>query len=180
MHYGALEIITVIDSALKKLEERTLKDDLVMKSCSRNGFLEFRPVNPGAADMKLVCTADQPWRKKLPGPETSHRLRTGWTDRRWAHVDEKTGVPAPPLKDDMEAFKEEAKAVAAPEEVAVVKDEAGKVALKGPSEVVAGQQFEAPQCFPGKFLFKPYLDPFLREGSNWSRPFQHHIEKYTS
>ena len=42
MHYGALEIITVIDSALRKLEERTLKEDIVLKSLSRNGFLEYK------------------------------------------------------------------------------------------------------------------------------------------
>ena len=58
-HYGALEILTVVDAAVRKLEKRVLEENLVMKSLSRNGFLEYRPVKPGTADMKLVRTEGQ-------------------------------------------------------------------------------------------------------------------------
>ena len=93
LHYGALEIITVIGQAVRKLEKNALEEDLVLKSLSRNGFLEFRPVDPGTKEMKLVRTAGQSWRKKLPNPESSHHLQNRWCSMRHAYVDLKTGVP---------------------------------------------------------------------------------------
>ena len=109
---GALEVVTVIDAAVRRLEKRTLEQNLVLKSLARNGFLEYRPVNPGTADMKLVRTKGQAWRDALPNPADSHRLERPWVERRWSHVDSE-GKPAAPMQFDDE-FKPEARSVAPP------------------------------------------------------------------
>ena len=147
-HYGALEILTVVDAALRKLEQRTLDENLILKSLARNGFLEYRPVNPGTEDMKLVRTAGQAWRDGLPNPADSHRLQPGWVSRRWSYVDE-DGKPAVPMKFDDE-FTPEARSVALPEEVVVYASEAGDVAIRGPEVEVAGVKYEEVQCFLGE------------------------------
>ena len=154
-----------MDAALKKLEERTLQDNLVLKSCSRNGFLEYRPVKPGTEEMRLVRTSEQAWRKELPNPSDSHRLQRSWVFRRWSSVSEE-GVPQKPLLDD-DAFLEESKAVAAPEEVSIksvapgatpVGPRAEVVDLQGPTECVAGHKYEEIQCFLGEYDWNEAVD----------------------
>ena len=76
----------MIDAALQKMEKRALDENLVLKSLARNGFLEYRPVNPGLESMRLVPTRGQAWRDALPKPEDSHRLQRSWVSRRWSYV----------------------------------------------------------------------------------------------
>ena len=87
--------------------------------------------------MRLVPTAGQAWRAMLPDPKESHRLQADWVTRRWDHVNAETGVPQLPMMDD-EDFLQEAKAVAAPDEVKS-KFQDGELGIQGPSVVVAGK-----------------------------------------
>ena len=95
-----------------------------MQSLARNGFLEYRPVDPGLKTMRLVRTRGQAWRDALPKPEDSHRLQRSWVHRRWSYVNAE-GVPTKPLEFE-EEFLQEARSVARPEQVQVTKSEAGE------------------------------------------------------
>ena len=175
LHYGALEILTVVDAAVRKLEKRILEENLVLKSLSRNGFLEYRPVKPGTADMRLVKTEGQSWRSSLPGPATSHRLEKAWVSRRWSAVCEKTGVPAVPMKCDGD-FQPEAKSVAAPGEVSVETVDSG-VLLRGPTEVVSGKKYEQVQCFLGDIDWSNAMELELERLEHAQKSVQARLEE---
>ena len=136
-----------MDAALRKLGERALEDNLVLKSLARNGFLEYRPLYPGTSEMKLVRTAGQAWRDRLPNPADSHRMQRSWLTRRYSYVNDE-GKPEVPMKFD-EEFAPEARSVAPPEEVVVETSEAGYVTVRGPEVKVAGIGYEEVQCFLG-------------------------------
>ena len=147
---GPYEVLKVIHDALKQLKARTLKENLVMKACLRNGLLAWRP-NMEKKVLEKVEPETQPWCKDLPAVGDSHRLKPQWVKHRFAWLDS-DGVPLEPNWAECSSAKtlEEQADLDAVQDFTQVKATGdAHDDLKGPDNDVAGVKYECLQiCLP--------------------------------
>ena len=67
---GPFELLKVISASLKRLEQVTLEENLVLAAARRNGMLAWRP---SVSQGMLVDAGKQAWCKDVPASCASHR-----------------------------------------------------------------------------------------------------------
>ncbi len=144
---GAYEILRIIKRSLQRLEEVTVKENLVLAAARRNGMLAWRP---DLTEGKLVCPDEQPWCRGLPPTCRSHRLKSGWTTGRMNWLDAE-GRPLEPDWTQCEVAKGledhcDFAALPAPSEVTLQGGE-----WVGPRSTVGGTAYEEVQFDLGDF-----------------------------
>ena len=151
---GHAEILFIIDSALRLLEESCAGKCKVIEAGVRNGILAYRP---NWSTGKLDPVEGQPWLKELIGDKVhlckSHRLTPEWGADRMKWLDSE-GVPVKPMEDKkgLEEYAEDA-TVAAHEEVKIAADEedGAELDVQGPSSTVGGAEYQETQIALGVF-----------------------------
>ncbi len=73
LHFGALQILTIIAEAQANQMKRQERDQLVLRAARSNGWLTWRP---NLTTGKFERSGNQPWAADMP--EASHRVPEQW------------------------------------------------------------------------------------------------------
>ncbi len=135
---GAYEILRIVKNSLQRLEQVTVRENLVLAAARRNGMLAWRPDLTAG---KLVCPDAQPWCRDLPPSCRSHRLKAAWSRDRMNWLDA-GGRPLEPDWTQCDVAKD-------------MQDHLDLAALPAPSEVtIKDGEWAGPRCTVGGKLYE--------------------------